>query len=137
MASTDVLTFEKVWELFHETDRRFHETDRRFQETDRIIQKTSREVEKTARIVNKLSKNIGGLNNSLGELMETLVAARLWEKFGVFNLCRAYRRIPIYNEHNKAISEIDILLSNTEWVMAVEVKREVKEYDTDRFTALL
>jgi len=109
--STDTLTYEKVWEMFQETDRKFKETER---------------------IVKKLSKNIGGLNNSLGGLIETLMAARLWEKFGVNNLSRAYRRVPIYNENNKEISDIDILLSNTEWVMAIEVKREVGKYDIDR-----
>ena len=130
--SAEALTYEKVWEMFQETDRRFKETDRKFKETDRRFKETEQRFKETERFVMKLSKNIGGLNNSLGELMETLIAARLWEKFGIYNLSRAYRRVPIYNENNKAISEIDILLSNTEWVMAVEVKREVKEYDIDR-----
>ena len=145
--SSESLSYEKVWEMFQETDRQFKEarekserewqearekSEREWDEIKKQSRETDRIVQETARIVKKLSKNIGGLNNSLGGLMETLIAARLWEKFGVYNLCRAYKRIPIYNEKNEAISEIDILLSNTEWVMAVEVKREVKEYDIDR-----
>ena len=134
--SAEPLTFEKVWEMFQETDRKFQKSIEESIEIDRKHQKSEEELreqlKETDRIVKELSKNIGGLNNSVGKLIETLIAARLWEKFGVFNLSRAYRRIPIYNEKNKAISEIDILLSNTEWVMAVEVKREVKEYDIDR-----
>jgi len=116
--STDTLNYEKVWAALMENREQMKETDRRMKETDRIVK--------------ELSKNIGGLNNSVGGLIETLIAARLWEKFGVYNLCRAYRRVPIYNEKNKAISDIDILLSNTDWVMAVEVKREVEKYDIDR-----
>ncbi|MDR0586143.1 MAG: hypothetical protein LBG26_02785, partial [Treponema sp.] len=29
------LSFEKVWAMFQETDKKFQETDRKFQETDR------------------------------------------------------------------------------------------------------
>jgi predicted AAA+ superfamily ATPase len=76
-----------------------------------------------------MSNNIGGLNRSIGELVETLIAARLWEKFPEYNLQRAYRRLPIYNEKNELKSEIDILLVNTEWAMAVEVKREADTQD--------
>ena len=141
--SAEPLTFEKVWEMFQETDRKIQEADRKFQksreesmEIDLKYQKSGEELreqlKETDRIVKELSKNIGGLNNSVGGLIETLIAARLWEKFGAYSLSRAYRRVPIYNEKNKAISDIDILLSNTEWVIAVEVKREVELYDINR-----
>jgi hypothetical protein len=65
------------------------------------------------------------LNRSLGELIETLIAARLWEKFPDYNLKRAYQRYPIFDEKNRIMTDIDILLSNTDLVMAVEVKREL------------
>ena len=69
----------------------------------------------------------------MGQLIETLIAARLWEKFAVYpyNLERAYQRVNIY-KGSRAVTDIDILLADTEWVMAVEVKREctdIKEVD--------
>ena len=102
MPGAEVLTYEKVWEMFKETDKKFKKTDRKFQktreqilkETDRLDRKIRKELEETAQIVKELSKNIGGLNNSMGALIETLIAARLWEKFGIYNLCLAYRRVP-------------------------------------------
>ncbi len=39
------LSFEKIWQLFQETDRRFQETDRRFKETDRKFQESQRALE--------------------------------------------------------------------------------------------
>jgi len=93
-------------------------------ETDRLMQKTEIEID-------KMSKNIGGLGNSVGGLIETLIAAHLWEKFPEYNMQRAYRRIPIYDENNKVKTDIDILLVNSEWAMAVEVKREVDKDDVD------
>jgi hypothetical protein len=62
-----------------------------------------------------------------------LIAARLWEKFTAYpyRLKRAYQRIPIYDEQNRPKTDIDILLSDTEWCMAVEVKREADDRDVD------
>jgi hypothetical protein len=80
------------------------------------------QLEKT---VDRVTGNVGGLNRSLGELIETLIAARLWEKFPQYNLTRAYQRIPLYDEKNVIRTDIDILLVNTDMCMAVEVKREL------------
>jgi hypothetical protein len=84
--------------------------------------------------VDRVTVNVGGLNRSIGELIETLIAARLWEKFAEYpyHLERAYQRIPIYNERNETKTDIDILLSDTEWCMAVEVKREADNEDVDK-----
>jgi hypothetical protein len=132
------LTFEKVWAMFQETDKKFQETDKKFQEaaewskeTDKKIQETNNQLIKTEKLVRRVTRNVGGLNRSLGELIETLIASRLWEKFSAYpyNLQRAYQRVNIYDEKNLALTDVDILLADSEWVMAVEVKREVKEDD--------
>jgi len=89
------------------------------------VDKTTETVQKMAEKVDRVSENVGGLNRSVGELIETLVAARLWEKFPEYDLKRAYQRLPIYDEQNNQKSDIDILLVNTVMCMAVEVKREL------------
>lgn len=43
------LTFEKIWQLFMETDRKFKETDREFKETDRRFKETDRQFKETDR----------------------------------------------------------------------------------------
>jgi hypothetical protein len=107
------LTFEKVWAMFQETDK---------------------QLEKIIRQIEESNKNLGGLNRSMGELIETLIAARLWEKFSAYpyNLQRAYQRVNIYGENNRTLTDVDILLADSKWVMAVEVKREVDIDDIDR-----
>jgi hypothetical protein len=146
------ITFEKVWAILQEqareadqrsreadqrsreADQRSREADRRLQETDRQIRKTEKLIEKNAiemealtKTVERVTKNVGGLNRSMGELIETLIAARLWEKFTGYNLARAYQRMPIFDEQNRVLTDIDILLSNTTVVMAVEVKHELNK----------
>ena len=112
--SRRVPTIEEFWEFFTTSQK---EWEARINETDRLLK--------------AVTKNVGGLSNSLGELIETLIAGRLWEKFSgyPYNLKRAYQRVPVHNENNVVVTDIDILLSNTEWVMAVEVKRELRRKD--------
>ncbi|GHT51771.1 hypothetical protein FACS1894102_7660 [Spirochaetia bacterium] len=88
-------------------------------------------VAQTIANVDKVSKNVGGLNRSMGELIETIIAAKLWEKFDAYayNLKRSYQRVPLYDENSNVLTDIDILLSNGEYVMAVEVKRELDKKD--------
>ncbi|GMO43957.1 MAG: hypothetical protein Ta2B_24630 [Termitinemataceae bacterium] len=98
------------------------------------VDKMAARVDQMAAKVDKVSENVGGLNRSMGELIETLIAAKLWKKFDAYayNLKRAYKRVPIYDENSNLLTDIDILLSNGEYVMAVEVKRELdREKDID------
>ena len=108
-----------------EDDRRAQEAERRSQEADRRIQKLEEQIEKTSKIV-------GGLGNSIGELIETLFAARLWEKFSSYNynFKRVYQLMPVYETNSsRMLTDIDILLSDSEWAMAVEVKRRMVKED--------
>ncbi|MDR1375930.1 MAG: hypothetical protein LBJ22_00345 [Synergistaceae bacterium] len=109
----------------------FAETSRRQQETDRQIKETDRQMKETDRKIDKLSKNIGGLNNSFGALIENLISARLWEKFASYpyNLQRAYQRVKLYSDDNRVLTDIDILLSDGAYAMAVEVKEKLDRRD--------
>ena len=131
-------TFEDVWAAILETNKGLQESkaehDRMIAETEKRFQEMNKAIKKMSARVDRVTKNVGGLNRSVGELIETLIAARLWEKFAAYpyQLQRAYQRIPIYDEQNRPKTDIDILLSDTEWCMAVEVKREADDRDVDR-----
>ncbi|GHV67872.1 hypothetical protein FACS1894199_14180 [Bacteroidia bacterium] len=78
---------------------------------------------KVSKEISDIGKNLGGLGNRIGEIMETLLAAGSWEKFKEYNYDfeRAYQRVGIYNGKAR-LTDIDILLSNGKYAMAVEVK---------------
>jgi uncharacterized protein YukE len=123
MATTQLIpewkaAVDEIWAMMKENAAQMKETDHQMKETDERIANLQKTVE-------RMNQNVGGLNRSLGELIETLIAARLWEKFTDYNLQRAYQRVPIFDEKNRIMTDIDILLSNTDVVMAVEVKREL------------
>ena len=105
------LTFEKVWAALMENREQMKETDRK--------------LDKLGEKVDRVTANVGGLNLSMGDLVEVLFAPHLGEKFDAYNynLKRMYRRVPVYDNNSRMRSDIDILLSNTNLCMAVEVKR--------------
>jgi hypothetical protein len=78
--------------------------------------------------VDWVTANVGG-HRSMWELLETLITARLWEKFPRYDLNRAYLRVPLYDEKSEVKTDIDILLVNTVMCMAVEVKHELNHKD--------
>jgi chromosome segregation ATPase len=131
-------TPETVWALLQEvaasqkeTDKKFQETDKKFQETDKQMKETDKKIQETDKQIEALGKQMGGLHRSLGDLIETLMASRLWEKFPQYNFNRIFQRIKLLNEKKTPVTEIDILLSDDEWAMAVEVKREPDKEDVE------
>ncbi|MDR2175970.1 MAG: hypothetical protein LBO82_08580, partial [Synergistaceae bacterium] len=86
------LTFEKVWAMFQESDRRMQklneetaqqmrETDRKIQEVARRIEETDRQMKETGRQMKQTDVQIGKLGNRFGELAEHLVAPNIIQKF--------------------------------------------------------
>jgi len=140
------LTFEKVWAMFQETDRKFQETDRKFKETDRKFketdrkfQETDRKFQETERLIKEnaerqketdeqmkeTSRKIGFLDNRFGELAQHLVAPNIMDKFNTLglNLTRSSLNVKIKEPKNPdVIAEVDILLENGDIAVAVEIK---------------
>jgi predicted RecB family endonuclease len=141
------LSFEKVWAAMLKSEERLDrlfgevaqkqaeaaqkqaEAAEQIKEVGRKQAKTDEQIAQLEKTVERVSNNGGGLNRSMGELIETLIAARLWEKFPQYGLNRAYQRIPVYGEKNEIKTDIDILLVNTTMCMAVEVKHELDRMD--------
>ena len=121
------LTFEKVWAMFQETDKKFQETDRQFKETKQIIKEN-------ARAVKELSVQMGGLHNRFGELAEHMVAPGIVEKFNEIGYhfdSVSKKGMEIHGKDGKIKAEIDIILENGETLIAVEVKTNVNSKDIE------
>ncbi|MDR3192467.1 MAG: hypothetical protein LBT87_05330 [Treponema sp.] len=104
------LTFEKVWAMFQETDRKFRETDRKLQETDRKISK---------------------LGSRIGDLVEELMVPNILEKFKrqgyVFG--KVAPNVRYSDPQGRIVAEVDILLENGDTALAVEVKTNLTDGD--------
>jgi hypothetical protein len=138
----DVPTLEEYWAAHKKSQKEWEERHKKWEEEhkrsreewERRQKKAEKEMAALRRTLAEVDKQIGGLGNSIGGLVETLIAAKLWKKFRgtpYSRLQRAYRRVPIYDENNHVRTDIDILLSDSDLCMAVEVKREPDRDDVD------
>jgi hypothetical protein len=118
------LSFETVWAALRETGKKIDKLGER-------VDKTTENINKMGEKVDRVTATVGGLNLSMGDLIETLFAPHLGEKFDVYNynLKRIFHRVPIYDDNSRQRSDIDILLSTTTVSMAVEVKRWLERTD--------
>ena len=128
---TEGMTFEKVWAMFQETDRKIKENAEQQKETDRIVKENARQQKETDRLIGKLS-------NSFGELAEHLVAPGIVDKFNAIG----FHFSDISRDHEikdpatgRSLAEVDIILENGDIVIAVEVKAKLKYQDVDKHLA--
>jgi hypothetical protein len=148
--STGALTFEDVWTMFQESDRiikeRSQETDRALkemsqalkemsqesdrkfremsQETDRVLKKSSQE---TDRALKEASRIVGNLGNKLGIVVEHLVLANIKEKFNAlgYEFTKMGPNVLIDDKKQQFITQIDAMLENGEFAIAIEVKTQL------------
>jgi hypothetical protein len=118
-------SYDNVWEMFLETRRHFEETDRRFKETDERFKETER-------FIKEIGKKTGALDHRFGELAEHLVAPGIAEKFNALgyrfdSISPGGKKIT--DEKGKTLAEVDLLLENGDFIVAVEVKARPRQDD--------
>jgi len=147
------LTFEDVWAALMESDREFQKSkkehdrmfaeskeehdrmfekyDRMFEEHDRLFKEFADERKQRAAEMKELQQQMGGLHKSFGDLAEHLVAPGVVKKFNAlgYHFETVVGRKSIYDKQGNELSEIDLLLENGQYSIAVEVKARPKERD--------
>ncbi|MDR2441621.1 MAG: DUF3782 domain-containing protein [Planctomycetaceae bacterium] len=95
-----------------------------FDEIKQTLKQTDEQIKKT-------DEQLGHLGNRFGEVEEYLVAPGIAEKFNELNyhFSEAGRNIKLYDENNKKLTEIDIMLENDDFILCVEVKVSPNEKD--------
>jgi hypothetical protein len=123
-----------------EHDRMIAETNKKFQETDKKFQETDKLQKANAKQIKALNDQMGGLHNSFGELAEHLVAPSIAEKFNALGYhfdSIAPGGKKILDDQGKELAQIDLLLENGEYSVAVEVKSRPKEKDIEHHVVRL
>ena len=137
------LTFEKVWAAIQESDRKMKEEhERRMREFDRRMQEEDERREKEAaqrakeidRQIKNLNKQMGDLHNTFGEMAEHMVAPGIAKRFN--ELGYQFEQVAdgntkILDSNGEIRTEIDLLLENGSYIIAVEVKTKPTVKDTE------
>ena len=123
-------TADDVWRLLSELTTAQKETERRFQETERLLKEQSQETDRrireqsqeTDRRIREVNKQIGDLGGKWGRFVENMVAPACETLF-------LKRGIPVHQVSqrmkkrlNGQTLEIDVLVTNENHVLVVEVK---------------
>ena len=141
-STPEPLTFEKVWLMFQETDKKFQETDKKFQETDKKSQETERKFQETERMLtekfletDKLIKNLANLfTTQWGKLVEALLAPGCLKMFKDINIkVNQSSSNVIIEENGEKKMEIDVLLVNDSEIVVIEVKTTSTVTDVKEF----
>ncbi len=135
------LTFEKVWLMFQETDKRFQETSLQFKETKKIIQETSllikeneKQQKETDRKLKHVSEIVSGLGINLGEQAEDYFKGALENMDEIYGI--PYEQVASMEKKNKTFQgQYDIVLYNGDRMVVIEVKNKLHPADVDDFHA--
>ena len=119
-------------EQMKETDRRMKETDRQLQETDRLIKETKKQVEETSKTVKEMSIQFMGRTGHIVEGLLSSSAEKVFQEAGLdlHNHGKNLRRK--LKAENKQM-EVDVLLSNDEVAVPIEVKTNCTKEDIRKF----
>ncbi|MCF8301708.1 MAG: hypothetical protein K9I94_00430 [Bacteroidales bacterium] len=119
------LTFEKVWEMFQETDKMFQEAARDMKE----IRENSKETE---RKIDKLAKLYGGVSENSRDMAEEFFRRGLENRSSIFGI--TYNEVSHLARRSKNLQgEYDIVLHNSEALIVIEVKYKLHPKDVDDF----
>ena len=132
------LSFEKVWLMFQETDKRFKETDKKFKETDKILtekfQETDRLLtEKFQETDKKLNKLEQLFTSQWGKLVESLVEGdviKILNERGIEVTDTLRRRT---GRRDGIDYEFDIIAINGTDIVIIEVKTTLRPGDVRDF----
>ena len=112
-----------------ETDKKINQltesgkdTDIRMKETDKMMKETDKKMKETDKKIDKLQNIIGGIGNSNGFVAEDFFYHSFSKKMKIGNMHFVYIDRNVYREHKKLKDEFDIVLTNTDSIVIVEVK---------------
>jgi predicted AAA+ superfamily ATPase len=123
--------FEDIRAMFRESALRHKEIDQLLQEIARQQRETDRKMKETDRKMKETDRKIGKLGSRLGDVIENLMSPKLHKKFRELNLLfnRSSRNVEIRDHDQKHLAEVDVLLENGEFALAVEVKTHLTSKD--------
>jgi chromosome segregation ATPase len=113
---------------------RLDENNARLDENNARLDKANAKLDENNAKLDRLDRKVGSQNNKLGGIIEHAVLPDIVKKFKEkgFNFKEVSVRVEILNEsETKHLAEVDALLENGEFVIAVEAKTDMKISDVD------
>ena len=130
----NAITLDDIYALFRASEQQRKEYQQDFEQRQLTYEK---EIADLRHIVAQTNKQVAGLSSRWGEFVENLVkpaAAQLFREQGI-NVHHTALRVDAQDSQGSL--EIDILVENTNEVVAIEVKSHLEVRDVKRFLQTL
>jgi len=124
------LTFEKVWLMFQDTREFLKENARQIEKSSK---ETERKMRETDRKIAEISKIVGGIGKNNGDFAEEFFKSAFSNSKIINGVKFNIVSTNLKNVINGLEGEYDIVLTNCNTVMVVEVKYKLHESDIDDF----
>ena len=130
------LDFDQIWLMFQETrelihqnslaaEKRSQEAEKHLQETERILKQQMKEVR----------QEIGGIGRSQGEVAERYFFHAIKKNMQLLHidLREIERNLNRYSKNLNLREEYDLVLTNTDVLVVVEIKYKFREIEVQKF----
>ena len=132
--SDNTITLDDIFALFRESEQQRqeyqHQAEREMAELRKTIEQTNKQIEQT-------NKQVGVLTSRWAEFVENLIkpaAARIFREQGIDVHYTAMR---VKGDDDRGSMEIDILVENSNEIVAIEVKSHLEIRNVKRFLEVL
>ena len=116
--------YKKTWKLLQELIELGKETDKRMKETDKRMKETDKKID-------KLQTLVGGISNSNGFFAEDIFFNSFSKMMSIGNMKFDYIDRNVERKHKGLEDEFDIVLTNSDVIVIVEVKYNFNPNDVE------
>ena len=120
---------QEVWDLLYElidnskeTDKKIDNLRKRQEQTDQQIDKTNKGIDKTYKSIDKLKKIVGGMGNNNGHVAENFFYNSFVKHRSFGGYVFDFIDKNLERTHKDTSDEFDIILTNSDFMVIVEVK---------------
>ena len=139
--SENTITLDDIFALFRESEQQRKEYQQAFEERQLIAEQEMASlrasIAKTEKLVAETNKQVGGLTSRWAEFVENLIkpaAARIFREQGIDV---HYTAMHVKGDNDRGSMEIDILVENSNEIVAIEVKSHLEIRNVKRFLEVL
>jgi len=130
----NAITLDDIYALFRESEQQRKKYQQDFEQRQRTYEKETADLRQ---IVAQTNKQVAGLSSRWGEFVENLVKPAAAQLFREQGIDVHHTALLVDAQDSQGSLEIDILVENTNEVVAIEVKSHLEVRDVKRFLLTL
>jgi hypothetical protein len=129
------LSFGVVWRGLQETRKLIDENAKGLDRAEKLIEENAKDLVETRRELKKSTKELdikmGRISNRLGDIVEHIVSPGVLKRFAEDGYEFTNMGPQLFKKDGQFLTQVDLLLANGKYIMAVEIKSKPTLGDVD------